>query len=224
LDAWEAKLTALEAITWADTREIGKGVRIARERMLALRSTNVRLRDTLSRFRYLAVHNDAYFIWHRGPFVTINGCRLGRLPAQPVDWPEINAALGQTATLLTIIANRVNYKFQRYQIIPMGSFSSITPTSDDNTTHELYFTNRFWAQTRLNASLKALLVCISELVEFAQAADKSFWCPHPITHGGEKISDLPVGLGSKDAQWTRAMKCALTNVKWLLAWAFRAAE
>jgi len=39
--------------------------------------------------------------------------------------------------------------------------------------------------------------------------------------GGERIADLHVTLGSKDAQWTRAMKCALTDIKWLLAWAYR---
>jgi hypothetical protein len=33
-----------------------------------------------------------------------------------------------------------------------------------------------------------------------------------------------VTIGSKDAAWTRAMKAALTNLKWMLAWAFRQRE
>jgi len=30
--------------------------------------------------------NDVFFIWHAGKFATINGFRLGRLNAIPVDW------------------------------------------------------------------------------------------------------------------------------------------
>jgi hypothetical protein len=72
-----------------------------------------RYRDTLSRLRYLTVHNDAIFVWHRGPFVTLNGCRLGRLPGLPVDWPEMNAALGQMAMLLATISGRTGFRFTK---------------------------------------------------------------------------------------------------------------
>jgi beclin 1 len=41
------------------------------------------------------VANDAFHIWHSGPFGTINGFRLGRLSVEQVEWNEINAALGQ---------------------------------------------------------------------------------------------------------------------------------
>jgi len=57
--------------------------------------------------------NDTFFIWflistfnsksihsnfinrYEGPFATINGFRLGRLPSYPVDWPEVNCGLGE---------------------------------------------------------------------------------------------------------------------------------
>lgn len=73
-----------------------------------------RARDTLSKLRHIAVANDAFFVWHRGPFVTINSCRLGRLPGQHVDWPEINAALGHMAMLLSLIAARAGVRFSKY--------------------------------------------------------------------------------------------------------------
>ena len=50
-----------------------------RARMASLRDRDARWRDYLDRLRCVSVHSDAFFIWHRGPFVTINGCRLGRL-------------------------------------------------------------------------------------------------------------------------------------------------
>ena len=62
----------------------------------------------LSRIKSAGVFNDAFFIWHYGPFGTINGFRLGRLPqlSRPVDWSEINAAWGQAALLLSTVASK----------------------------------------------------------------------------------------------------------------------
>jgi hypothetical protein len=214
----------LESNAWQEYRNLAAALLAAREKMSSLYDRDRRYRDTLARMRYLTVHNDAFFIWHRGPFVTINGCRLGKLPGHSVEWPEINAGLGQVALLLTIIANRISYKFQRYQIIPMGSFACIAPTGDEHSSYELHYSNRYFAQTRMNTALKAMLTCIAELGEYAQNMDRSFWWPHPITHGGERIADLHITIGAKDAQWTRAMKCALTDLKWLLAWAYRQPE
>ena len=46
----------------------------------------------LDRLRKTNVFNDAFHIWFDGPFGTVNGFRLGRLPNAPVEWDEINAA------------------------------------------------------------------------------------------------------------------------------------
>jgi beclin 1 len=69
----------------------------AREIMDTLKSTNV--------------YNDTSHIWHDGHFGTISSFRLGRLPSQPVDWNEINAAWGQATLLLHTIAKKLNFKF-----------------------------------------------------------------------------------------------------------------
>ena len=42
--------------------------------------------------------NDAFYIWYAGPFATINNFRLGNLPSRPIEWTEINAALGQVGS------------------------------------------------------------------------------------------------------------------------------
>ena len=62
----------------------------------------------LSQIKCAGVFNDAFFIWHEGPFGTINGFRLGRLPqvSRAVEWSEINAAWGQAAFLLSTVATR----------------------------------------------------------------------------------------------------------------------
>lgn len=71
------------------------------------------------------VYNDTFSIHHDGHFATINGLRLGRLSAIPVDWPEINAAWGQSLLLVVTVAEKLGCKFENYEPLPMGSTSKI---------------------------------------------------------------------------------------------------
>ena len=71
------------------------------------------------------VYNDTFCISHDGTFATINGLRLGRLSTRPVDWPEINAAWGHALLLLVTVADKLNFRFENYEPLPMGSTSRI---------------------------------------------------------------------------------------------------
>lgn len=71
------------------------------------------------------VYNDTFSIHHDGNFATINGLRLGRLSGVPVDWPEINAAWGQSLLLVVTVADKLGFKFDNYEPLPMGSTSKI---------------------------------------------------------------------------------------------------
>ncbi|KAI9680169.1 MAG: autophagy protein 6 [Trizodia sp. TS-e1964] len=79
----------------------------------------------LERLQRTNVYNDAFCIGHDGFFGTINGLRLGRLPANPVEWTEINAAWGQTLLLLVTVANKLGFTFDGYRLRPIGSHSII---------------------------------------------------------------------------------------------------
>ncbi|KAI1451973.1 APG6-domain-containing protein [Annulohypoxylon moriforme] len=79
----------------------------------------------LTKLQRANVYNDTFSIHHDGHFATINGLRLGRLSAKPVDWPEINAAWGQALLLVVTVADKLGYKFDSYEPLPMGSTSKI---------------------------------------------------------------------------------------------------
>lgn len=79
----------------------------------------------LERLQRTNVYNDAFCIGHDGYFGTINGLRLGRLANPSVEWPEINAAWGQTLLLLATIAEKLGFQFHGYRLKPMGSSSRI---------------------------------------------------------------------------------------------------
>lgn len=82
-------------------------------------------RQLLARLRASNVYTDAFCIGHSGGIATINGLRLGRLPGQAVEWNEINAAWGQTALLLDVIARKLGVGFRGYRLVPKGSFSVV---------------------------------------------------------------------------------------------------
>lgn len=71
------------------------------------------------------VYNDSFCIGYDGHFGTINGLRLGRLPDHPVEWAEVNAAWGQALLLLIVVAEKLNYSFVGYRLLPVGSTSKI---------------------------------------------------------------------------------------------------
>jgi len=220
-----AQLASLEMNLWSEGRALSRTLYAGKEKAYALQLREARGRQLLSKLRCLLAPSDAFFLWHRGPFATVNSARLGRLPGFPVEWSEINAALGQLAFLLATVAGRVGFIFTKYRIIPMGSYSRIVPVIDDRTSYELYFDegNFFFAQSRLNNALKALVFCVAELGAFAEASDRSFRLPYAIAASGDRVGgDLNVTVG-KDVPWTRAMKLVVTNVKWLVSWSFRMA-
>ena len=65
------------------------------QRLRSLQVQQATTQGKLERLKRTNVCNDAFLIWHDGPFGTINGLRLGRLPAtQIVAWDEVNAAWG----------------------------------------------------------------------------------------------------------------------------------
>ncbi len=73
------------------------------------------LKQQFDQLKTTNVFNDTFNIWYDGHFGTISNFRLGRLPSQPIDWNEINAAWGQANLLLYSIAKKLNYKFTKYE-------------------------------------------------------------------------------------------------------------
>merc|ERR1719474_1446769 len=98
------------------------------------RSLDWQLRITqtqLEKLKKTNVFNATFHIWHSGHFGTINGFRLGRLPSIPVDWDELNTAMGQTVLLLHSLVKKINLQLQRFQPVPYGNYSYVKVLSDD---------------------------------------------------------------------------------------------
>lgn len=181
-------------------------------------------REQLDRLKKTNVLNDAFHIWHDGHFGTINGLRLGRLPAQPVEWSEINAAWGQVALLMTVMIQLTGLPLKRYRVVPAGSFSRIE--TDERPPRELPLYSqgsfRLFSENKFDAAMIAFLDCLSQLTEFIERQDQHFRLPYRID--GEKIGEgqhtHTIRQGA-DETWTRGLKLMLTNIKWCLAWVCR---
>ena len=187
----------------------------ALQRIRSLNRREQLLDDKLECLKHTNVYNDAFFIWFDGPFGTINGFRLGRLPSQPVEYAEINAAWGQTAMLLATIEKRhKGFKFQRFRVVPMGSYSKLGPNGDLSRPLPLFWDGG-WRKGPFNRAMVAILSCLDELGIYATAYDRAIHMPYAIK--GKTIGGLSVELGDW-YKWTCALKYFLTNLKWLVAW------
>lgn len=85
--------------------------------------------------------NEVFHISTLNEFGTISGFRLGTIVGmQNVPWEEINAALGQTAYLMAVIAHRFGFKFPEHKISLCGALSKIMLKYEDKPTkYPLYY-------------------------------------------------------------------------------------
>jgi len=191
------------------------------------RSLDLQLRNTqnqLEKLKKTNVFNATFHIWHSGPFGTINGFRLGRLPSVPVDWSEVNTAWGQTVLLLHSLSTKINLTLTKYILVPYGNFSYIKVISE-NKELPLYGSGGFkliW-DNKFDSGMAAFLECLQQFKEEVERGDSGFCLPYEMEKG--KILDRSTGNSysvkmqfNNEEHWTKAMKYMLTNLKWGLAW------
>ena len=200
----------------------------------------------LEKLQRTNVYNDTFCISHDGKFGTINGLRLGRLSNVPVDWPEINAAWGHTVLLLATVADKLGFKFEGYELQPMGSTSRIirydypSPSASragsqqgsvrpaKKSILELYSSGDMplgltFMHRKFDVAMEAFLECMRQLGAFvekesAKNSETGKGLPLPYKIEGEKIGDVSIKLGiAQDDAWSRACKFTLTCCKFLLA-------
>jgi beclin 1 len=181
----------------------------------------INVKENLEILKQTDIFNDTFHIWYDGHFATINGFRLGRLPSQPVDWNEINAAWGQACLLLYTISKKLNFQFSTFKILPLGSYSKIERINDKSS-YELYGSNDislgkiFWYR-RFDNGMVAFLQCLNEIIHFIESKDKNFKVPYNIEK--DKIGDMSIKVQFNNEEiWTKALKYMLTNMKYILVW------
>lgn len=201
----------------------------------------------LEKLQRTNVYNDTFCISHDGKFGTINGLRLGRLSSVPVDWPEINAAWGHALLLLATVADRLGFKFEGYELQPMGSTSRIirfdypSPSASRSSSQrgniskppkksilELHSSGDMplgltFMHRKFDIAMEAFLECMRQLGAFveqesARTSEVGRGLKLPYKIEGEKIGDVSIKLGiAQDDAWSRACKFTLTCCKFLLA-------
>ncbi|XP_034837569.1 beclin-1-like protein [Maniola hyperantus] len=181
----------------------------------------------LEKLKKTNIFKATFHISDSGQFGIINNFRLGRLPTAPVDWSEINAAWGQTVLLLSSLARKINFHFQRYRLVPYGNHSYIEILEDQKVL-PLYGSSgfRFLWDTKFDAAMVAFLDCLQQFKEQVEKGNTGFCLPYRIDTDKWKIEDtaspphaysIKIQFNSEE-QWTKALKYMLTNLKWALTW------
>ncbi|KAL3854616.1 hypothetical protein ACJMK2_013878 [Sinanodonta woodiana] len=210
---------------WKDYNEQRRQVQTLDDEEASVNNQLKYAQEQLDTLKKTNVFNATFHIWHSGHFGTINNFRLGRLPSAPVEWTEINAALGQTALLLHSLAKVMNLTFKRYRIVPYGNNSYIESLTENAKELPLYGTGgfRFFWDTKFDQAMVALLDCLQQFKDEVEKGDTGFCLPYKMDKC--TIEDSSTGTSysfriqfNSEEQWTKALKFMLTNLKWGLAW------
>ncbi|GAA5897846.1 beclin 1 [Sporobolomyces salmoneus] len=226
LEAEEAELAAEEAEFWTEHSKyvIERDVLQTRQNSLLTRLSNSQ--KELDKLQRTNVYNDTFCIGQESTLGTINSLRLGRLPtiSPPVEWSEINAALGHTLLLLQTISRKFGMReFKGWRLKCMGSFSRIVRVEGEGKegeSYELYGSSdlsisRVLQNRRFDFAMVAFLDCLRQLIEWVCERDRSVRIPHRIVK--DKIGDVSIKyqFGS-DETWSRALRHVLLDLKILL--------
>jgi beclin 1 len=241
LETEARQLDRTESEFWMNRNAFATSLKQFQNERDALTTKHAHDMQILMQLQRRSVYNDTFFITHDNYYATINGLRLGRLSTPYVDWPEINAAWGQTCLLLATLAERLNYKFQGYELCPMGSTSTIlklenkgsttssgnpTPNTANTVTKqrlELYSSgelpfNLGFMHRKFDTAMVAFLECLRQLGDFAEKSPGYSDLKMPYEIKKDKIHDHSIKLSlSKEENWTKACKYVLTCCKFLLA-------
>eukprot|EP01117_Protostelium_nocturnum_P007053 TRINITY_DN2528_c0_g1_i1.p1 TRINITY_DN2528_c0_g1~~TRINITY_DN2528_c0_g1_i1.p1 ORF type:complete len:407 (-),score=122.48 TRINITY_DN2528_c0_g1_i1:1311-2531(-) len=195
--------------------------------------------EELRKLEIVNVHQNTFYVVTTERIATINGFRLGRLPDVPVDWEEINSALGQTALLIYTLSKKIKCSFVQYRLLPMGNRSQIQRRNNEKMKYPLYGSNDLGFETwlwglgslassftgsnskemakALDDGMVALLQCLQELCSKAKEKKSSLDFPYKIDK--DKIGGHSVRTQSNNEMlWTKALKHELINLNYLLAW------
>lgn len=198
-------------------------------------------RMVLEQLEQSSAYHDVFCIEEdtRG-MASINGLRLGRyggsytpVSGEQIEWPEINAAYGQTALLLTVLSRKLDCTFSRYKVVPRGSFSTVERLDHDQAVYELYGTNdwyigRIMHSRRFDYALSGMLCCTEELCHKVQSLDASWEQPYAYVICSRRIQKETIGGASIRLQfnqpdtWTRANRYLLLTYASILPQTSRA--
>lgn len=200
LEAESRQLDQEESEFWKRRNSFSSTLSAFQNERDALVTKHAHDQHLLTQLQRRSVYNDTFNISHDSHFATINGLRLGRLPSPYVDWPEINAAWGQTLLLLATLAERLGYKFQNYELLPMGSTSVIVKMEGKGT---------------VGASTTADARGLSSVAAAAAASTASSPAARPQRLELYSSGDFPINFGFLHRKFDNAMVAFLECLRQL---------
>lgn len=241
LDAEAEDLDTEEEVFWRDRNAFATELAAFQQERDSLQNQLAHDNKVLEALQRTNVYNDTFCIGHDGTFGTINGLRLGRTSEHSVDWPEINAAWGQTLLLLTVVTEKLNFKLKGYELVPVGSTSKVvrvdhSQTADGKpkkTIFELYSSGDLplglgFLSRNFDNAMVAFLDCLRQVGEHVAQSPSgtATGLKMPYVIKKDKIGDVSIKLGTfgQEEYWTKACKYTLTCCKFLLAHASHVSE
>lgn len=208
------ELQALEHEFWTHCNTLSLEEMAVQEQYKAHKNRHAFMKKQHAMLSCTSVLDDLFFIAANNQYPTINQFRLGQLPGRPVDWEEVNAALGQSLLLLDCICSAMDLSLERYNLFPRGNYSLIERKSDGRLL-ELFMRKSIWFKT-FDRALEAFLDCIKQVGSEMESLFSVCALPYPIQN--DTISGYSIRHGrNQDTDWTKALKYTLITLKQMLA-------
>ncbi len=186
----ERQEAALKARLERGRRE-AVAIRAEERALLEERNTQMALQESrmrrLQQHQKLRVHEDLFSIARDGEFPVINGFRLGSSPSMPIEWEEINAALGEAALLLHVCASKLSFQFRIFRPVAIGNVSRMEQVGGAKEAYLLAGSFRTAVMSsQFNTALGALLAATDQM---AQAVGRKFGVAPPYKVTSDMIGD-----------------------------------
>jgi len=189
------------------------------EALYAAEEDSEKLAYDLTQLMLASPLQDLFPIAVDGHIAVISSFRLGRLPTVPVEWAEVNQALGQVALMVEVLRKLTGTALPGgMKLVPKGPQSGIVRGADQVLLplwrSESGLANALFRATGFSDALTALLACVGALGQRAAAGDDTLArMLYPIDAEAGTIGGVSVRYqgSQQEGEWTRALKYLLIN-------------
>lgn len=147
----------------------------------------------------------------------INGNCFGCLPSLPVEWKRVNVAWGETARLLTRLAQHLGVEslFDPYKIVPLGDRSFVTSSEPGHPKWPLY-RNASENPSRFNDAMVHFLFCLDRFAKSTEI-DMRYSVFYDSIGDGDTGQVWSIRFSeNKMKEWSLALACVLDNLKYAM--------
>jgi hypothetical protein len=218
-------LTDLEGVEneevkfWNKYKNLEKDLYKVEKNLSITNDVNLEYQNKIKNFAGSNIFTDLFEISINDKYGVINGCAFND-PTVISHFDNINAGWGYIVLLTKLISVKYKIELPRYELIPLGNFSTIRDKKDKKDKFELFLVDKATSRIAFNNAMVKYLEYLKDLINnltTLQILEKKSLdiCPKIEE---DKINDISIKFESDHADnWYQCMKNLLILLKFLIS-------